>query len=462
MTPSLLSITVRPKHCDPLFLLRTLGCQRQYCALLESLDRNHAKNDFSFLALGSRDSMTVAHGKVSGSHAISDGPILDPLQPFGALIGKGQRGSLLTMGYIGYLSFEALRCFEKIDLSPDPTIPDAFFVLPEVLLRIDHECREVVIIAHGDTHEDLKAIENVIQQSPYHDDAKDRVVAPHHRALPDEREIEAGRQMPRETYCENVRRAQQDILRGEAFQIVLSQQLRLQTARAPIDVYAALRMINPSPYMYYFQTPERTIVGASPETLIRVDGRQIKYRPIAGTRKRTGDVRADEKIKEELLSDPKERCEHQMLVDLGRSDLGRVATVGSVVVHDPFHIEEYAHVFHIVSDITAALREDCSSLEALRSVFPAGTLTGAPKLRAVEILRQLEQAPRGIYGGALGYIDLTGNIDFAITIRTMLFDRQGLSLRVGAGIVKDSVPEREDDECMHKASSCLAALFSAC
>ncbi len=202
-------------------------------------------------------------------------------------------------------------------------------------------------------------------------------------------------------------------------------------------------------------------MGASPETLLRVDGGQMLYRPIAGTRKRVGDKAKDDALCAELLSDPKERCEHQMLVDLGRNDIGRVAEIGSVEVQDPFHIEAYAHVFHIVSNVTGELREGLSALDALQAVFPAGTLSGAPKLRALEILSKLEGTPRGVYGGAFGYVDLDGNIDFAITIRTLVFDKNGISLRVGAGVVKDSVAEHEDNECLHKARSCLAAVFSA-
>ncbi len=444
-----------------MFLLRELGKDREYSALLESLDRNHAKNDFSFLALGKRDCITVTDGRVSGSTLMPDGKVRDPLEPFEKLIGKGEEGSFLSMGYIGFLSFEAMRMFDAIELTPDKEIPDACFVLPEILLKIDHEKKIVTIITHADTKEDLAIIEAIVLRSPFHDDTKNRDTLKKQLPMPNEALIQSLRQTPHKQYCDNVKLAQEEILKGEAFQIVLSQEFRLADTVSPIDVYQELRRINPSPYMYFFQTPERTIVGASPETLIRVDGRTMLYRPIAGTRKRTGDALVDEQMKRELLADPKERCEHQMLVDLGRNDLGRIASIGSVAVQNPFHLEEYAHVIHIVSDITAELRGDFSSLDALRSVFPAGTLTGAPKLRAIEIIRKLEGSPRGIYGGAFGYIDLCGNLDFAITIRTMLFDRRGISLRTGAGIVKDSIPEREDEECMHKAKSCLAAVFAA-
>ncbi len=475
----LITKIIRPEHCDPLFLLRELGRNREHCALLESADRNHGINDFSFLALGKRDLVLIHDG--------------NPLEPFKKTIGRGEEGSLLMMGYIGFLSFESLRHFESLPLKCDEAIPDGYFVLPEVILRIDHKKREVTLMTHSDSEEDLGAIERVVHESPYYDNEINVTAAPlppqgerlgegdlreegrlrfqddrkkdaktsAKIALPSTADITAMRMTNREEFCSNVRKVQEEILKGEAFQVVLSQELTMASKADPLNVYEKLRFINPSPYMYYFRTPERTIVGASPETLIRVDGRKMLYRPIAGTRKRTGDPATDERMKQELLSDEKERCEHQMLVDLGRNDLGRVAKIGSVSVQNAFHLEQYAHVFHIVSDITAELRDDLNALDALASVFPAGTLTGAPKLRAVEILSKLEKSPRGIYGGAFGYIDLKGNIDFAISIRTMLFDHRGISLRVGAGIVKDSIPECEDDECMHKAKSCLAAVFSA-
>ncbi len=451
----------RPEHCDPLYLLRQLGLGRPYCSLLESADRKHGINDFSFVAVGARDVLTVRDGRVSGSTFVLDGPVKDPLCVFDGMIGSGQEGARLMMGYIGFLSYESARFFEPLPLAPNPEIPDAVFVLPEMLLKIDHARHEVTLVMHADSPLDIAAIEKVIMASPFRDDRKDRGLSAEISKSPLTTSLLSGRQTSRNEYCASVKKAQQEILAGEAFQIVLSQEILLPGEVAPDLVYEQLRTINPSPYMYYFQTPERTIVGASPETLTRVDGRNILYRPIAGTRKRTGDEEKDRKMRAELLSDEKERCEHQMLVDLGRNDVGRVAEIGSVQVHNPFHVEQYAHVYHIVSDITGRVRADKTTLDVLRSVFPAGTLTGAPKMRAMEIIRRLEGGPRGIYGGAFGYVDLAGNCDFAITIRTMLFQNGKISLRVGAGIVKDSIPEREDDECLHKARSCLAALERA-
>ncbi|MDA1209271.1 MAG: anthranilate synthase component I family protein [bacterium] len=458
---SLNSITLRPKHCDPLFLLRELGINRDYCALLESGQRQ-GTNDFSFVSIGARDVLTVQNGEICGSKYVPDGKVPDALSIFSNTINAGEEGERLRMGYIGFLSYEAARQFEDIELEPDASIPDAVFVLPEVLLKIDHNNQEVIVITHKDSKEDMEAIEKAIHSSPFFDDARDKD-AQHDLSLPlpTLEEIEPLRTTTREEYCSRVEKIKEAIHAGEAFQVVLSQEIVMDNSIAPNLVYEQLRKLNPSPYMYYFQTPERTIVGASPETLVRVDGDHILYRPIAGTRRRTGNKEEDKRMQEELLSDEKERCEHQMLVDLGRNDVGRVAKIGSVKVKDPFHIEQYAHVYHIVSDIEAQKKSELTSLDVVRSVFPEGTVTGAPKVRAMEIIRDLEKAPRGIYGGAFGYIDLSGNVDFAITIRTMLFQNNKISLRVGAGIVKDSIPELEDNECLHKARSCIAAVALA-
>ncbi len=455
----LISTVLRPRHFDPLFLLRELGFRRSHCALLESASRTTG-NDFSFIALGARDRITVRNSRVSGSQYVSSGTVTDPLTVFSGLIGIGKERQRLRMGYIGFLSYEAARYFEDIELKPDRSIPDAEFILPEVLLRIDHRKREVTVTAHGGTNENLTSIEKVILSSPFHDDSLQRARKLKNRPLPvmTQRDIAPFRQTTSEEFCRDIETIQEGILAGETFQVVLSQELMLKSDVLPEMVYDRLREINPSPYMYFFKTPDRTIVGASPETLVRVDGRRILYRPIAGTRKRTGEEEKDRIMRAELLSDEKERCEHQMLVDLGRSDIGRVAAIGSIKLRNPFRIETCAHVYHIVSDIVARVRPGLKSLDVLRAVFPAGTLTGAPKVRAMEVIRDLERTPRGMYGGAFGYIDLSGNLDFAITIRTMLFQNNRIRLRCGAGIVKNSIPKREDDECLHKARSCLDAI----
>ncbi len=455
---SITSTILRPEHCDPLYLLKTLGAGRAYCALLESCDRQ-GNNNFSFLSLGQRDVITVQSGKLTGSSYVPDADVRDPLVPFETLLQERGGDTRLTMGYIGFLSFEAARLFDTIHLTPDPNVPDALFVLPEVLLKIDHESHEVTLITHVDTQEDLDSIREIILSSPFYDDAREKYDKVTPLSIPlTQQEIAPFRQTSEKQYCDAISEIKKDILAGEVFQVVLSQELRIPKTVDALDAYESLRALNPSPYMFYYRTPSMTIVGASPETLVRVEGDSILYRPIAGTRKRTGNEQVDTAMRQELLSDEKERCEHQMLVDLGRNDIGRVATIGSVEVRDAFRIEQYAHVYHLVSDIIGTLDPARTSLDVLRAVFPAGTLTGAPKIRAMEVIHRLENSPRGIYGGAFGYIDLSGNIDLAITIRTMVFGADAISIRVGAGIVNDSVPEHEDAECLHKARSCLGAI----
>ena len=256
--------------------------------------------------------------------------------------------------------------------------------------------------------------------------------------------------------------AKEEILAGEAFQIVLSQRFSMSCTAEAIDVYRMLRLNNPSPYMYLFRFIEGvTIVGSSPEALVKVNDREVMIHPIAGTRKRSSSPEEDHRLGEELLADPKERAEHLMLVDLGRNDLGRVCAPGSVEVIDFMHIERYSHVMHIVSTVTGKLADTATPVDALFSVFPAGTLSGAPKPRAMEIIEQLEPTRRGVYGGIVGYIDFTGNIDTCIAIRTALI-REGIAyVQAGAGIVADSDPESENQECRNKAAAVLMAIDSA-
>ena len=256
--------------------------------------------------------------------------------------------------------------------------------------------------------------------------------------------------------------AQEEIRAGEAFQIVLSQRFTMECTADAIDVYRALRLSNPSPYMYLFRFESGfDVVGSSPEALVKVTGREVMVHPIAGTRKRSSVLEEDIRLGEELLSDPKERAEHLMLVDLGRNDVGRVCTAGSVEVVDFMHIERYSHVMHIVSTVVGELSKDLAPIDALFSVFPAGTLSGAPKPRAMEIIEKLEPTRRALHGGAIGYFDFNGNIDTCIAIRTALIYQSKAYVQAGAGVVADSDPESELQETINKAQAVLMAIKSA-
>ena len=262
-------------------------------------------------------------------------------------------------------------------------------------------------------------------------------------------------------YKENVRHAKDYIRAGDIFQVVLSQRFERRAAAAPFSIYRALRRINPSPYMYYVDFGEVALAGASPEMLVRVEGDRIRTRPIAGTRPRGRDEEEDLALEDELRTDPKERAEHVMLVDLGRNDLGRVSRPGTVEVSRFMGVERFSHVMHLVSEVTGRLRADRDAFDGLLACFPAGTVSGAPKVRAMEIIEELETSRRGPYAGAIGYVDYSGNLDSCITIRTTVLARGVAHVQAGAGIVADSVPQQEYRECVSKAGALIDAIERA-
>jgi len=267
--------------------------------------------------------------------------------------------------------------------------------------------------------------------------------------------------MSRDDYCLAVEAAREHILAGDIFQVVLSQRFDVELDAEPFDVYRVLRQINPSPYMYFLRYPDMTVVGSSPEPMVQLlDGRVIS-RPIAGTRRRGSSEAEDRRMAAELVEDPKERAEHVMLVDLARNDVGRVVKFGSEEVEEMMILERYSHVMHMTSQVAGDLADGCSPIDVLRATLPAGTVSGAPKVRAMEIIDQLEPVKRGPYAGVIGYFDFSGNIDTAIAIRTMLVKDGIASVQAGAGIVADSVPESEYEECRNKARALLVAVPAA-
>jgi anthranilate synthase component 1 len=267
--------------------------------------------------------------------------------------------------------------------------------------------------------------------------------------------------MPREQFEDAVRKGKEYIKAGDIFQFVPSQRLRVQSTADPFDVYRALRVINPSPFMFYLKSPACTLIGSSPEILCRVMDRKITSRPLAGTRKRGATPKQDKALEEELLADPKERAEHIMLVDLHRNDVGRVAKVGTVKIDDVMTVERYSHVMHITSNVTGELEDGMTALDALRVSLPVGTVSGAPKVRAMQIIDELEPTRRGPYGGAVGYLDFAGNMDTCIALRTIVWHNGAYDVQVGAGIVADSVPEDEYEETLNKAKAMLKAVEMA-
>jgi anthranilate synthase component 1 len=264
--------------------------------------------------------------------------------------------------------------------------------------------------------------------------------------------------VPEETFKNIVRRAKEYIEQGDIIQVVLSQRFEGRTSLDPIHLYRALRFVNPSPYLFFLRLGEDYLIGSSPEVMVRLEDGVAELRPIAGTRKRGRTEQEDRQLADELLEDPKEKAEHVMLVDLGRNDLGRIARVGSVQVNQFMTVERYSHVMHLVSNVQAQLNEGKDGFDIVRAVFPAGTLSGAPKVRAMEIIDELETSRRGPYGGAMGYFSFSGNLDFGITIRTLLVRGDRISVQVGAGIVADSDPEKEYEETLNKAAGLMKAV----
>ena len=369
-------------------------------------------------------------------------------------------------GAVGWLTYDVARSFEQLPSTlPDRLeLPEASFVLSDTLVIFDNLRQTVKVVATARTDGDLDQswrqacarvdaiVEKLAQPTPAL-----RALSLTEVARPGDFTTET----PREDFLRQVLRAKEYILAGDAFQVVLSQRLSAPATAAPFDVYRALRVVNPSPYMFHLVLPEATVTGASPEVLVRVEGGRIQVRPLAGTRPRGVDAADDARLEAELRADPKEVAEHVMLIDLGRNDVGRVSIIGSVSVDEQLAVERYSHVMHLVSHVSGQLLPGATAFDALRAAFPAGTLSGAPKIRAMEIIEELEPSRRGLYGGAVGYFGWGGNLDFSIAIRTLLTKDGRVHVQAGAGIVADSDPAAEWDETMNKARAVLRAVAMA-
>ncbi len=363
-------------------------------------------------------------------------------------------------GAVGYLSYETARHFERLPLAhgAPPPMPETAFLRAEDLAVFDHVTRRLKLLTiHRPDREDYDAaIQRIDEMSKRL--ASDQMAS--HARGADGNRWESN--VTRGQYEAMVDAAKEHILAGDAFQIVVSQRFRKPLEASPFDLYRCLRAINPSPYMFFLSLGgDRHVVGTSPEKLVQVEGRRVETRPLAGTRRRGADPAEDLRLEKELLSDLKERAEHVMLVDLGRNDVGRVARPGTVSVDRLMEIERYSHVMHISSTVSGELRDGCTSLDALRAAFPAGTVSGAPKIRAMEVIADLEPEQRGVYAGSLGYVSFGGNLDMAITLRTMVVAEGVVYVQAGAGVVADSRPEREFEETLEKAGAMFKAVEMA-
>jgi anthranilate synthase component 1 len=369
-----------------------------------------------------------------------------------------------TAGAVGFFAHDAVRQIEKLPVlaKDDLQMPDCTLMFFDRLLAFDHVRHEIFIVATADVRRQspkqayahaLRDIARIEKQLAAPLPAKFL-----RAAKPNTGKLKVEVSVSKRHFLRTVEKIKQYIMAGDVFQAVPSLRLALEPGVGPLNVYRALRRVNPSPYMYFLRMGETTVLGSSPEMLVRVTGRKLEYRPIAGTRKRGKDEAEDARLEAELRTDEKERAEHVMLVDLGRNDVGRVSDYGTVRVRDLMFVERYSHVMHLVSAVEGTLRQGLTPVDAFAACFPAGTLTGAPKVRAMEIIEEVEPVRRGIYGGSVLYADFAGNLDSCIAIRTMLVKGKKAYVQAGAGIVADSVPESEYQECLNKTRALVRAV----
>jgi anthranilate synthase component I len=369
-------------------------------------------------------------------------------------------------GLVGYLGYDLVRFFEKLpqQASDDLAMPDLYLLLADTLLIFDNVSQKIKVLAHAhipdgaDDRTALRAVYDVACEKIERliGRLNRPVEAPRAAAVREPGPV--GSNLTQQQYEAIVRRAKEYIVAGDVIQVVLAQRFECPLRAHPFNIYRCLRVVNPSPYMFFLRMGSHTLLGASPEVMARLEGREVTVRPIAGTRPRGTEEKQDAQFERELVTDPKEIAEHIMLVDLGRNDVGRVAKIGTVQVTERMIVERYSHVMHLVSNVRGELAEELDCFDAFRATFPAGTLTGAPKIRAMEIIEELEPVRRGVYGGAVGYFDFSGNMDTCITIRTLLVSGNKVYIQAGAGIVADSDPEREHAECVNKSRAVIQAV----
>ncbi|MEV5980194.1 anthranilate synthase component I [Streptomyces sp. NPDC052114] len=466
----------------PVGLYRKLAAERPGTFLLESAENGRAAylwSRYSFVGVRSAATLTVRDGEAHwlGSPPVGVPTSGDPLAALRATVEmlhtprdvvSADQLPPFTGGMVGYLGYDIVRRLEKIGPGErdDLRLPELTMLLTSDLAVLDHWDGSVLLIANAINHNDLdtgvdEAYADAVARLDAMEADLSRPVSQPPAALPPSELPEFTALWGGVQYQEAVEDIKERIRAGEAFQVVPSQRFETPCTASALDVYRVLRATNPSPYMYLFRLDGFDVVGSSPEALVKVEDGRAMVHPIAGTRHRGATPQEDQALADELLADPKERAEHLMLVDLGRNDLGRVCTPGSVEVVDFMSIEKYSHVMHIVSTVTGEVAEGRSAFDVLTACFPAGTLSGAPKPRAMQIIDELEPSRRGLYGGCVGYLDFAGDSDTAIAIRTALLRDGTAYVQAGAGVVADSDPVAEDTECRNKAAAVLRAIHTA-
>lgn len=448
----------------PVEVLRILKNVSRHCYILESAEDNERWGRYTFLGYdpileltchnhelkittGMTITKTVTHPGDTIREILSQykSPLVEGLPPF-------------TGGFVGYFSYDYIKYSEPVldknekdSEKEDDDFKDMDLMLFDKVIAFDNYRQKIVIIVNCKTD----AIDVNYQKAVNEIDNIERLITSGVKAdnKPLELKSEFKSMATKEEYCHMVKKAKDYIHEGDIFQVVLSNRMEAQAQGSLLDTYRILRCTNPSPYMFYFSSDDIELSGASPETLVKLENGTLYTYPLAGTRPRGADKDEDERLEEELLADKKELAEHNMLVDLGRNDIGRISKIGTVRVEEYMNILRFSHVMHIGSTVTGKIRDDMDAVDAIDSILPAGTLSGAPKLRACQIISELEQCKRGVYGGAIGYIDFRGNMDTCIAIRLAYKKKGKVYVRSGAGIVADSVPEKEYEECINKAKA---------
>ena len=452
----------------PIEILRILKRVSKHVYLLESADSQKRWSRYSFLGFDPLMEITCSDGETLIRTALTTQREIKDVRECIREILSDNKSPILpelpsfTGGLVGYFSYDYIKYAEptlKLDAKDEEGFSDVNLMLFDKVIAFDHFRQKVLLIVNVKTQDleihynkalvELENLRKLLQEGEKAQETPFRMKSDF-KALFD-----------KESYCRMVEKGKHYIKEGDIFQVVLSNRLEAEIEGSLLDAYRVLRTENPSPYMFYFSGTDGEFTGASPETLVRLEGGKVFTYPLAGTRRRGATPEEDLALEKELLADPKERAEHNMLVDLGRNDIGKISRIGSVQVEKYMEIERYSHVMHIGSTVCGELSEGRDALDCVDAILPAGTLSGAPKLRACEIINELEDNKRGIYGGAIGYLSFTGNLDTCIGIRLAFAKNGKVFIRSGAGIVADSVPEKEHQECLQKAAAVKEALLAA-
>ena len=449
----------------PIQVLRILKAASDHCYLLESAKDNDNWGRYTFLGFDPKLEITCLNGRLKiGDEVVQTS---NPAEHIRELLGKYRSPRIsslppFTGGLVGYFAYDYIKYAEHslhLTEADEQEFNDIDLMLFDKVIAFDHLKQKIILnvnihltsveFEYERAQRELKRLKDLIENGKMSDDISGHVKG------------EFSSAMDKDEFCNMVEKAKHHIVEGDIFQIVLSNRLGADFEGSLLGAYRMLRTINPSPYMFYFCSKDLELAGASPETLVKLQDGVVHTFPLAGTRKRGADEEEDAELVKDLLADPKELAEHNMLVDLGRNDLGRISRFGTVKVEKLREVQFFSHVMHIGSTVRGEIREDEDALSAIGAVLPAGTLSGAPKIRACELIDELEGIKRGIYGGAIGYIDFTGNMDTCISIRLAYKKKGKVFVRSGAGIVADSVPENEFTECINKASAVIKAIHDS-